>query len=172
MGKFKYRIGVLDKGTGLFRADGFSDFIEKEDLEKRWGDESKEASAEKRIAVYTSEGVYETTYVTLYQALSHKSTKQDAANPDHYQGFIMDLQWIEAKQYTMPDDLPPFEAALKLQVEKYQDRLGKKDEAIQELRKSMWYLGFWIAYKTNGNKPIRVKDIPELIGIDSFWGQK
>ena len=56
-----------------------------------------------------------------------------------------------------------------MQVKKYQDRLGKKDDEVQELKKSLWYLGFWIAYKINGNKPIRVKDIPRLLDIDNIW---
>ena len=91
--------------------------------------------------------------------------KSDPVNPEHYQGFVLDLQWIEAQQYTIPD----FESAINMQVKKYQDRLGKKDDEVQELKKSLWYLGFWIAYKINGNKPIRVKDIPRLLDIDNIW---
>jgi len=75
-----------------------------------------------------------------------------------------DLQWLEAQQY-LPRYRDPerFEAALELQIRKYLDRLGGKDDEIQELEKANWYLKFLIAYKKNGCKPIRVRDIPSLL---------
>lgn len=95
----------------------------------------------------------------------------DPINPSHYQAYMyimsedgdVELQWLEAMQY-----LPAFqaagcfEAALELQIRKYLDRNGKKDESVQELSKAMWYLRFLIAYKKNKG-PIRVADIDEII---------
>jgi hypothetical protein len=80
-------------------------------------------------------------------------------DPPHYQGFIKDMQWIEAKQYTIPD----FASAVQMQVEKYIDRNGGKDHTVQELLKARWYLDFWIAYEANNRNPIKVADVPAII---------
>ena len=89
---------------------------------------------------------------------------KDNINPNHYQGFIMELQWLEAMQY-LPHFRNPenFKAAVELQVRKYLDRCGGKDSEEQELRKSLWYLKFLTAYVAAGNIPIRVKDIEYLL---------
>lgn len=92
-----------------------------------------------------------------------------AVNPKHYNSYLsifdwIDLQWLEAMQYlpTFVDSPEKFEAALELQIRKYLDRNGKKDNSVQELSKAMWYLKFLIAYKKNGG-PIFIKDIEEIL---------
>jgi len=90
--------------------------------------------------------------------------QKDAINPSHYQGFVMDLQWLETMQYVYESRGIDLCAALELQVRKYLDRLGKKDDELQELKKSLWYLKFLIAFKINNCKPIRVRDIDKIIG--------
>lgn len=93
----------------------------------------------------------------------------DHINPSHYQGYIETelevLQWLEAMQY-LPHYRDPrcFIAAVELQVRKYLDRSGGKDEELQETKKALWYLRFMTAYMANGYKPIRVKDIDKLLG--------
>lgn len=96
------------------------------------------------------------------------NTKKDAINPSHYQGYVMDLQWLETMQY-LPSFRDPscFKAAVELQVRKYLDRLGGKDAEIQELSKGLWYLKFLLAYVKNNNQPIRVKDIEKLLNEQS-----
>ena len=96
---------------------------------------------------------------------------KDAINPTHYASYfgdnevIKNMQWLEAiqylKQYRNPDI---FKAAVELQARKYIDRLGGKDNEVQEIKKSIWYLKFLAAYIANGNKPIRVADIQKLLG--------
>jgi hypothetical protein len=88
----------------------------------------------------------------------------DAINPNHYQNYIQDLQWLEAMQYipTLRDPAK-FKAAVELQIRKYLDRNGGKDKELQELQKSLWYMKFLVAYIKNGEKPIRVKDIDEIL---------
>lgn len=95
---------------------------------------------------------------------------KDAINPSHYQAFfggietMEALQWLEAKQYEGQfKDPVRFKAAVSLQIEKYLDRNGGKDDELQELSKGLWYNKFLVAYIKNGNKPIRVKDIPKLL---------
>jgi hypothetical protein len=85
-------------------------------------------------------------------------------NPTHYQGYVMELQWLETMQY-LPNFRDPacFKAAVELQVRKYLDRNGRKDKELQELEKAIWYLRFLAAYVKNGNKPIRVKDIESIL---------
>lgn len=89
---------------------------------------------------------------------------QSAINPSHYQGYVMDLQWLETMQY-LPNFRDPacFKAAVELQVRKYLDRLGGKDAEEQELGKALWYLKFLLAYTKNNNQPIRIKDIEKLL---------
>jgi hypothetical protein len=88
----------------------------------------------------------------------------DAINPSHYQNYVLDLQWLETMQYipTLRDP-EKFKAAVELKVRKYLDRNGGKDEELQELQKRLWYMKFLVAYIKNGNKPIRVKDIDEIL---------
>jgi hypothetical protein len=91
---------------------------------------------------------------------------KDHINPSHYQGFfdwegMVCLQWLE----TMSGIMEPsrFEGGLELMTRKYIDRRGGKDEEIQELKKSLWYLKYWIAYLANGKSVTRVQDVEELI---------
>ena len=89
--------------------------------------------------------------------------KKDAINPSHYQGYVMDLQWLETMQY-LPHfrNSQNFKAAVELQIRKYLDRLGGKDEELQELGKALWYMKFLVAYVKNKG-PIRVKDIENIL---------
>lgn len=86
-----------------------------------------------------------------------EAAKPDAINPNHYQAFFLDYQWLETMQH-LPDYRDPvvFKGAVKLQVRKYLDRCGRKDEELQELKKARWYLDFIIKYIENDNKPIRL----------------
>jgi hypothetical protein len=89
---------------------------------------------------------------------------KDHINPSHYQGYVMELQWLETMQY-LPRYRNPesFIAAVELQGRKYFDRNGGKDEELQELTKGLWYFKFLVAYIKNGRKPIRVKDIDNIL---------
>ena len=103
----------------------------------------------------------------------------EKGNGSHYQGFfgiditpkgaseqmILELQWLETQQHMSPYREHPewFKAAVLMQVRKYQDRLGKKDKDLQELTKSSWYLRFLTAFEKNEMKPIRVKDIDDIL---------
>jgi hypothetical protein len=100
----------------------------------------------------------------LMRYLKENPQKKDAINPSHYQGYVMDLQWLETMQY-LPSFRDPacFKAAVELQVRKYLDRLGGKDAEQQELGKALWYLKFLLAYTKNNNQPIRIKDIEKIL---------
>lgn len=100
--------------------------------------------------------------VTFHNATSEvtKDRISLAVDPPHYQGYIGDYQWIDAMSRipTLRDPIK-FKAALELQIRKYLDRNGHKDDEIQELKKAKWYLNYLIKYIENGNKPIQVKDL-------------
>jgi len=83
---------------------------------------------------------------------------QVAVDPKHYKSFIKDMQWIETQQYRSRD----FFAGIKMLLEKYLDRCGKKDDTLQELLKTKWYLDFLIAYLING-EPIKVENVETII---------
>jgi len=50
-----------------------------------------------------------------------------------------------------------------LQVRKYLDRNGGKDEELQELQKALWYMKFLVAYIKNGG-PIKIENIEIILG--------
>jgi len=97
---------------------------------------------------------------------------KEIINPPHYQDYITidssemvcKLQWLEVMQY-LPHyrNTDCFKAAVELQIRKYLDRSGKKDDELQESEKALWYLKFLVAYIKNGNKPIRVRDIDTIL---------
>jgi len=96
---------------------------------------------------------------------------EQTINPLHYKKYITvdsntpDMQWLEAmcriQRYRENPD--HFIAAVELQVRKYLDRNGRKDEDIKELMKGLWYYKFMVAYIKNGKNPILVKDIDNLL---------
>lgn len=88
-----------------------------------------------------------------------------AVDPKHYQDFIDGLQWLEAMNRMPRYRDNPFEfiAAVELQIRKYMDRNGRKDNMHQEYKKGLWYYKYLVAYMANGMQPIRVKDIEKLL---------
>jgi len=90
--------------------------------------------------------------------------EKDHINPDHYKEYMPDLQWLEAMQYLPRFKNKPdvFAGAVELQIRKYLDRNGGKDEEIQELSKALWYMKFLVAYLKEG-KPIRIEAINKIL---------
>ena len=88
-----------------------------------------------------------------------------AVDPDHYKGYLGDLQWLEAmnRMSRFQNNPKIFMGAVELQARKYLDRLGEKDNEAQEILKAVWYLRYLAAYVINGKQPIRVEDIDKLI---------
>ena len=82
----------------------------------------------------------------------------------HYQGFIDDMQWIDAIS-KMPQYRDPavFIPAVILLGRKYLDRLGRKDTDYQEILKGVWYLRYIAAYIKNGHKPILGADVDKIL---------
>jgi hypothetical protein len=103
----------------------------------------------------------------LEEMLETKQGLQDAINPPHYQNFLDQYQWIETmcRIQRFRDNPEQFEAAIELQVRKYLDRCGRKDERLQELEKALWYMKFLVAYVKNGSVPILVEDVEEILWI-------
>jgi hypothetical protein len=55
-----------------------------------------------------------------------------------------------------------FSGAVEMQIRKYLDRNGQKDDVIQELLKARWYLNYLIAYKV-ADRPIMVDEVEGII---------
>ena len=89
---------------------------------------------------------------------------KDHINPDHYKGYIEEMQWLDAMS-RIPTLRSPerFKAAIELQIRKYMDRNGGKDPELRELQKALFYLKYLVAYIKNNCKPIHVKDVEELL---------
>ena len=77
---------------------------------------------------------------------------------------VVSLQWLEHLQHHARfRDPEKFKSAVEMQVRKYLDRCGQKDEELQEILKALWYMKFLAAYIKNGNKPICVADIETIL---------
>ena len=84
-----------------------------------------------------------------------------AVDPNHYQGFIDEFQWIEVMQkiYDGRGQSEHFNVALEVfGTRRYLDRLGKKDNDVQELKKADWYLRLRTAREIVGGY-VAVKDV-------------
>lgn len=131
-----------------------------------------EATVEKPLSEMNTQKVMDLldTLTSVKEPKVESVAVKDHINPSHYQSYlggmdIEELQWLEAKQYQNHWRNPEaFKAAVMLQADKYQSRMGGKDEDAQELLKAVWYLKFLAAYIKNGNNPIRVKDIQKILG--------
>jgi len=95
-------------------------------------------------------------------------TIKQAVDPAHYQGYVDSMQWIDTMS-RIPSlrDPAAFKGALELQIRKYLDRNGQKDNELQELMKARWYLTYLCAYVANDNTPIKVAEIAKILkGIE------
>ncbi len=98
-----------------------------------------------------------------YLMLLLKNPIEKAVDPDHYKGYIEELQWLDAmSRIPTLRDPAKFEAAVELQIRKYLDRNGQKDDSLQELQKALWYLKYLIAYKKAG-RPIKVGEVESIL---------
>lgn len=86
----------------------------------------------------------------------------EAVDPGHYKSYIYDLEWIEA-QSLIPTlrDKDKFMAALELQLRKYLDRRGGKDESRQELRKALVYLMLMIQWEESSE--LNIKQVHRIV---------
>ena len=93
----------------------------------------------------------ETTNPSASIVVDNGTAKDRFIKAPHYQGFFKEYQWIEVQQ-GKPHMRQPghFLSALHMQVDKYLDRLGRKDDETQEMRKACFYLGFMIMYAEEG----------------------
>ena len=120
-----------------------------------------------RTVAEVDEWVYGLTQSPVGKPTPSAANPKDAINPSHYKNYMghdLQLQWLEAMQY-LPHFQDPdwFKAAVEMQIRKYLDRCGGKDNELQELKKALWYLEFLTAYVANGNKPIRVDRVREIL---------
>jgi PHD/YefM family antitoxin component YafN of YafNO toxin-antitoxin module len=105
------------------------------------------------------------TWKVTFDKKSEKVFGTTPIDPPHYQGYVDDYQWMETmcripRYKNNPNE---FIAALEMQVRKYLDRAGRKDEDFQELQKGLWYYKFMVAYIKNGSVPILVKDVDDIL---------
>lgn len=89
-----------------------------------------------------------------------------AVNPNHYKSYIDELEWLDAMS-KIPTLRNPerFKAALELQIRKYLDRNGQKDDGLQELRKCRFYLQYLIKYIENGNSFVSAKEVHKSLEV-------
>jgi hypothetical protein len=92
--------------------------------------------------------------------------KQDATRPKHHTDFLDHYQWldVESRKPRYRNDPDGFIHAVHLQVDKYMDRCGRKDNELQEYEKANFYLNYIIEFIKNGKKPILAEDIHKKLG--------
>jgi hypothetical protein len=88
-----------------------------------------------------------------------------AVNPSHHKNYIDDLQWLDAmcripRYRTNPEAV---KGAIELQIRKYLDRNGRKDNELQEMLKCLWYMKYMCAYIKNECNPIRGDEVDAIL---------
>jgi len=90
-----------------------------------------------------------------------------AVDPSHYRGMLAglpDYGWIDIESRKAKyKDPTVFLGAVDLQESKYMERLGKKDDPLQERKKSLFYKMYAILYMENGCLPIKANEVHKWI---------
>lgn len=107
--------------------------------------------------------------------------QNDAVNPAHYKSlfvitdtdgeYIDTLQWIEHLQYKpfWRNNMQAFVHAVRdMCGDKYLARMGMKDDELQEMEKSLWYMKFAAAIMKNKYNPVRIRDIDRILNDESI----
>jgi len=81
--------------------------------------------------------------------LEEEPVEKDAINPTHYKNVAAGKQYMEL-MVDMLKGKDGVESHLFGQIYKYLMRCGSKDDEVQELQKSLWYLNALITYKQTG----------------------
>ena len=112
---------------------------------------------EKMIGKDLAEPLIETSHIGV----------SSAVDPSHYRGMLAglpDYGWIdiESRKAKYKDPVV-FLGAVDLQESKYMERLGKKDDPLQERKKSLFYKMYAILYMENGCLPIKADEVHKWI---------
>jgi hypothetical protein len=106
----------------------------------------------------------ESAITTTIPVVSSTTIAKNAVKPTHYENFIDEYQWLDAmSRIPRYKDPKVFAGAVELQIRKYLDRNGRKDDEIQELRKGLFYYMYLLKYLQNNGKPILAKDIHSIM---------
>ena len=112
----------------------------------------------------TAEGLAEPLIET---ARIEDLTVSSAVDPSHYRGMLAglpDYGWIDIESRKAKyKDPTVFLGAVDLQESKYMERLGKKDDPLQERKKSLFYKMYAILYIENGCLPIKADEVHKWI---------
>jgi hypothetical protein len=89
----------------------------------------------------------------------------EAVHAKHHKCYIENMQWVDAmcripRYRNSPEE---FVGAIELQVRKYLDRIGRKDDDLQEYLKARWYLNYLCAYVAAGCVPIMAEDADKIL---------
>jgi hypothetical protein len=97
----------------------------------------------------------------MKSVLDVRFSPEDNVDPKHYKNFVDEYEWIEvmARIPRYRDNPEVFKGALELQIRKYLDRNGRKDEELQELQKGQVYYMYLVEYIKNGNRPPDIKEV-------------
>ena len=152
------RVTTLDGQlvTTLFTEDEFEQFVTAREQAKQWADAADKYDEEVKLQHMKDE---------LGTTDEHIA---EAINPDHYNSYLVhmsdDLQWVDTMSRIPTLRRPErFIAALEMQIRKYMDRNGQKDDERQEWRKALWYMKYLNLYIANGCKPIKVEDYQDVL---------
>ena len=104
-------------------------------------------------------------HVKKEASVEQSSCASKAVDPSHYKNYIDEMQWLDAMS-KIPTLREPdvFIGALELQVRKYLDRRGGKDDDYQELGKALVYLEYmrqFIGFAYHG------KDRPTVASVQA-----
>jgi hypothetical protein len=119
---------------------------------------------QERAAVWKPEGQELKKVISEFVGFKEKAIAS-AVNPKHHKAFIDEYEWVDAMS-RIPryrDNPEAFKGAIELQVRKYLDRNGRKDDELQELLKGLWYFKYLCAYIKVGCKPIMAVNVDKIL---------
>jgi len=133
--------------------------------------EARDEIAKERAAEMAEKESARWTAIDMKREVAYKegeaARKTDMVNkPPHYQGYLGKLQWLEtmSRLNRFADNPDVFIGAVELQIRKYLDRGGKKGDHSEDLLKASWYARYLAAYMRNDCSPIRIENIPRILG--------
>jgi hypothetical protein len=138
-------------------------------LERRAEAEAAEAEmAEAEMAqVYRNEYEWENNLKMSRREKDKIVLGGTPVDPAHYQGFIKDMQWLEAMMHIYRKEPDRVQGFLEITARKYKDRAiaGKEGTPLlQDFRKGLWYTKALVAFINNDRKPFAIADMERLSG--------
>lgn len=160
------RLFNINSGLTRMLIRDYADLLRFQDLRREWS----VSNARRIVHLEGTPAAHQVNVPAMSTPLKVHATPKDAdpiqkaVDPDHYKGYIEEMQWLDAMSQIPTLRKPErFIAAVELQIRKYMDRNGQKDLPLQEFQKANFYMVYLIMYMKGGCKPIKAADVRQFL---------